>query len=74
MKIYFSTGTFGKSSGGLKGNLYHLTNYIQSELENLNFNSNFEDFWFTLHYPAMFRDLNGFGDETKFSEYQSPYY
>ena len=40
MKIYFSTGTFGKSSGGLKGNLYHITNYIQSELATLNFNLN----------------------------------
>lgn len=71
MKIYFSTGTFGKSSGGLKGHLYHLTNYIQSELANLNFNSNFEEFWITLLYPPMFRDSNGFGNETKFAEYYS---
>ncbi len=71
MKIYFSTGTFGKSSGGLKGNLYHITNYIQSELATLNFNSNFEEFWFTLLYPPMFRASNGFGNETKFAEYYS---
>lgn len=71
MKIYFSTGTFGKSSGGLKGNLYHLTNYIHSELANLNFNSNFEEFWFTLLYPPMFRASSDFGNETKFAGYYS---
>ena len=54
MKIYFSTITAGKSGEGLKGNLKHLNNFIQSELDKVQFKSSFEEFWFRLAYPPMF--------------------
>jgi hypothetical protein len=69
LKIYLSPSTAGRYGGSLKGNLRYLSRYIQTELENSEFQSSFEELWLTLSYPPMYVLPGVVGMEITFKKY-----
>lgn len=54
MKIYLSLNTAGSIGKALNGNLQYLDRFIQTELDNSEFKSSFDELWLTLAYPPMY--------------------
>jgi hypothetical protein len=54
MKIYLARRSAGLYGGGFKGNLRYFDQIIQTELDQTNFLSSFEEIWLTLSYPPMY--------------------